>query len=174
MARRWDPWKIQEAPPKTGMDVLYYNNRYHVFVAKYKNRDPNGPDVIHLSIRSHDRSALLDWRDLQRIKNELVGKETEMVQLFPRESHLVDTSNQFHLWGFVSEHPVFTEAGVGWEQGRNVHDGMSPDLMSDEDTKNSVQRPMDTPMTEAEKEEMAARWKVHKERVAQRKNHYQT
>jgi hypothetical protein len=162
MPRRWDPWQVQKAPRKSNAELLYHNNRYHVFYAKFPNRDPEGPDVIHLSIRNNDRSPVRDWRDLQRIKNELVGPEVEMVELFPRESQLVDTSNQFHLWGYAVDQPVFTNAGLGWEQGRLIHDGMSPDLMNDEETKKSVQRPMETPMTEAEKAEMARKWEEYK------------
>jgi hypothetical protein len=160
--RRWDPWQVQKAPLRSNAELLYHNNRYHVFYTKLPNRDPEGPDVIHLSIRNNDRSPIRDWRDLQRIKNELVGPEVEMVEIFPRESHLVDTSNQFHLWGFAVDRPVFTNAGLGWEQGRLIHDGMSPDLMNDEETKKSVQRPMETPMTEDEKAEMARKWEEYK------------
>jgi hypothetical protein len=162
MARRWDPWKVMKAPRRSGSELLYHNNRYHVFVAQYRNPDPEGPSIIHLSIRNNDRSPIRDWRDLQRIKNEIVGREAEMVEMFPRESQLVDTSNQFHLWGFLTDRPLFTEAGLGFEQGRLIHDGMSPDLMHDETTKNSVQRPMETPMTEEEKATMAQKWEQFK------------
>ncbi len=54
--------------------------------------------LIHLSIRRDDRAPVMDWRDLQWIKNQLFGEEREMVQLFPAESRLVDTSNQYHFW----------------------------------------------------------------------------
>jgi len=40
---------------------------------------------------------------LQRIKNEIVGPEHEAVELFPAESRLVDTSNQYHLWVLTSD-----------------------------------------------------------------------
>ena len=56
------------------------------------------PAMVHLSISNRDLSALLDWRHLQEIKNDLVGEENEAVQLFPAESRLVDQANQFHLW----------------------------------------------------------------------------
>ncbi len=53
---------------------------------------------IHLDIRRHDGAAITQWRELQQIKNELVGPEHEAVELFPAESRLVDTGNQYHLW----------------------------------------------------------------------------
>lgn len=55
--------------------------------------------IFTLSIRRNDRAPARDWRDFQRIKNELVGKEIEAIELYPAESRKVDEANQFHLWG---------------------------------------------------------------------------
>lgn len=64
--------------------------------------DPDeAPDELRLtwlSIKRHDRGTIRDWRDLQRIKNDVVGPECEAVELFPAESRLVDSANQYHLW----------------------------------------------------------------------------
>jgi hypothetical protein len=57
-------------------------------------------NLIHLSIKRLDRKPARDWRDLQRIKNQLLGEECEAMELFPAESRLVDTANQTHLWGY--------------------------------------------------------------------------
>jgi hypothetical protein len=54
--------------------------------------------VLHLSIHRHDRRAVRDWRHLQSIKNEVAGAERSAVEVFPPESRLVDTSNEYHLW----------------------------------------------------------------------------
>jgi hypothetical protein len=83
----------------TGFKKCFVNNRYTVMVRQAKP-DPIFGRVIHLSIRRNDRSAARDWRDFQRIKNELVGPEVEAVEFFPAESRLVDAANQFHLWCF--------------------------------------------------------------------------
>lgn len=64
----------------------------------------DGP-VFHISIRRNDRRHIFDWRDMQRIKNELMGPEHEAVQIFPAESRLADTANQYHLWGLTD--PAF-------------------------------------------------------------------
>lgn len=56
--------------------------------------------LIWLSIRNRANTACRDWRDFQRIKNELVGEEAEAAELYPAESRLVDCANQFHLWCF--------------------------------------------------------------------------
>ena len=63
--------------------------------------------IVHLSIRRLDRDAVHDWRHLQRIKNELLGPEYEAVELYPKESRLVDTSNQYHLWAFDGSDYIF-------------------------------------------------------------------
>jgi hypothetical protein len=57
-----------------------------------------GDSLIWLSIRRLDRKPIHDWRDLQEIKNLVVGPEHEAMELYPRESRVMDTSNQYHLW----------------------------------------------------------------------------
>jgi hypothetical protein len=52
----------------------------------------------HLSIKRQDRMPVFGWRDIQTIKNEIIGPEHEAVQLFPAESRLVDGANQYHLY----------------------------------------------------------------------------
>lgn len=74
---------------------IYENDIYHVEV-NY------AASFVHLDIRRHDRESCKNWRELQQIKNELVGAEHEAVELFPAESRLVDTANQYHLWVHVN------------------------------------------------------------------------
>jgi hypothetical protein len=63
----------------------------------------NGFDLpmIHLSIKRVDRGVIRDWRVFQEIKNALVGPECEAIELYPAESRLVDSANQYHLWCFA-------------------------------------------------------------------------
>lgn len=77
-------------------EYQYWNNRYTV--AKYVYERECMPTVIHLSIHDHERSVTHDWRDYQKIKNELIGPEEECVEIYPAESRLVDTSNEYHMW----------------------------------------------------------------------------
>jgi hypothetical protein len=137
--RRWTAWKLQTVMVQGEEQLLYHNNRYHVFV---RFTQPEGVPyrVVHLSIKNNDRSARRDWRDFQRIKNEIVGPEREMVELYPRESGKVDLSNQYHLWGYDTERSVFTEGGLGWTGKRLVWNGISekPPIP---DTDNAQQRP---------------------------------
>jgi hypothetical protein len=70
---------------------IYSNDIYQVMVEK------NGP-FIHMCIRRHDGQPSKDWKDHQQIKNEIIGPEYEAAELFPAESRLIDTTNEYHLW----------------------------------------------------------------------------
>jgi hypothetical protein len=59
----------------------------------------------------------------QRIKNELVGKEHEAVELYPAESRKVDSSNQYHLW-------VLVEKGLKFPFGYTTRDVLSPEALA--------------------------------------------
>jgi hypothetical protein len=52
----------------------------------------------HLWIRRHDGKMTNSWSELQRIKNELTHSERTAVQVYPKESQLVDEANMAHLW----------------------------------------------------------------------------
>lgn len=79
---------------------LWGNNHYTVGLEITHSTVEGNPDLIHISIHDHERSTRHDWRDFQFIKNELVGPEQEFMEIYPAESRLVDTANEYHLWGF--------------------------------------------------------------------------
>ena len=82
-------------------DAIYLrNNHYQVDLRTMEAKEPFGR-VVWLSIKRTDRKPIHDWRDLQRIKTEVLGPEVEAIELYPAESRHVDTSNQYHLWCFV-------------------------------------------------------------------------
>jgi hypothetical protein len=127
--KNWDqvPWTpFQEAalrtdvPEKARPHHIFVNSVYQVSVW-YEHSDVFG-DVAHLSIKTHDKQARHDWRDMQRIKNELCGEEAEAVELYPAESRVVDTANQYHLFVFRQyKIPLgFTERLVGDGPTNNV------------------------------------------------------
>ncbi|HEY3841551.1 MAG TPA: hypothetical protein VGL72_33505 [Bryobacteraceae bacterium] len=64
----------------------------------YRVRLRNAPPFVQLDISRLDGEPCTNWRDFQQIKNELIGPECEGVELFPADSRLVDTANQYHLW----------------------------------------------------------------------------
>lgn len=92
------PEEINQYPASTAPEKVYENSRYQVF---QRTTEAEGAQtVIQLAIRNKDGSARHDWREFQRIKNELLGREAEAVELYPAESRLTDTRNEFHLFCF--------------------------------------------------------------------------
>ena len=75
------------------------------------------PAMIHLSIKRIDKKPLRDWREMQAIKNALVGPKHEGVELYPAEDRLVDGANQYHLWVLASDDVRFP---FGFNEGRRV------------------------------------------------------
>lgn len=76
-----------------------------LYEVRMRKIEPDGwPPAWWLSIkRRFTKEPVHDWRHFQKIKNELVGEENEGIELYPAESRLVDTSNQYHL--FVLQDP---------------------------------------------------------------------
>jgi hypothetical protein len=120
---------------------VWRNSRYQVNITRLEDREPFGV-ILWLSIKRLDRRPIRDWRELQRIKNELVGPEVEAVEMFPAESRLCDTSNQFHLHCFpngyklpfgyaereVMEHPELAPGGLKARQEPWPEDARPADL----------------------------------------------
>ena len=50
-----------------------------------------------LSIKRRDKRPVNNWQDMQTIKNRLVGIECDAFQIFPAESRIMNTANQYHL-----------------------------------------------------------------------------
>lgn len=67
----------------------------------------------HISLKRHDRGVVRDWRQLQSIKNEIAGAESWAVEIFPPESVLMDTANEYHLWVY----PPGEEPPFGYKSG---------------------------------------------------------
>lgn len=94
---------------------VFLNDRYQVNVRE--TEFPGVGPMAHLSIKRRDKEPIHDWRDLQEIKNALVGPECEGVELYPAESRLIDEANQFHLFVFTDPKIRFPIGSTG---GRRV------------------------------------------------------
>lgn len=92
-------------------DDIWMNDKYQVNITHKSPHHAFGDvDITHLSIKRRDKEIIHDWRDLQEIKNMLVGPEHEAIELYPAESRRVDSANQYHLWVF----PEGESIPVGW------------------------------------------------------------
>ncbi len=130
MSDEWTPFEeadVDRSDPEAAFAfegcTIFLNNKYQVAVRPCET--PSGL-MVHLSIKRRDKLPIHDWRDLQRIKNELVGPEAEGVELYPAESRLVDSANQFHIFCFPEaafpfgfhEGRLVTEAGANGSKQR--------------------------------------------------------
>ena len=93
-------------------DELFLNQTYQVAVRRMEG-------ITHLSIKRIDKRPSRDWRDFQEIKNIFCGPECNAVEVYPAESRLVDTANQYHLWVATNESTNEVLGSIGW-QTRNV------------------------------------------------------
>lgn len=76
---------------------VYANDIYQV--SEYDSES----GMTHLSIKRQDRHVVKDWRHLQAIKNEVCGPERTAIEIYPPESQLVDSANEYHLWVLPAE-----------------------------------------------------------------------
>jgi hypothetical protein len=79
---------------------LWINHTYQVMLRRFPETG-----AAYLSIKRIDQAQARSWRDIQQIKDQLLGPDCEAVELFPAQGRLVDTANQYHLWG--STDPAF-------------------------------------------------------------------
>ena len=79
----------------------WLNDSYWVVLDKQCQRDLyktfQGYPLWHLEIIRWDKQPCRDWQVLQAIKNEVVGKEYEAVELYPAHSRLIN-DRASHLW----------------------------------------------------------------------------
>jgi hypothetical protein len=64
-----------------------------------------------LQVCRADGGSVFDWRDLQAIKNVVLGDNWEAVELFPAEWRLKDPSNARYLWASMGVMPLGLPGG---------------------------------------------------------------
>lgn len=106
-----------EAEVRRQMDgeEIWRNDIYQVHKKVVAEKDGPMGRIVHLSLRRLDREPITDWRHKQAIKNQLCGDETEGVELYPAESRVVDTANQYHIWVFLD-----MRVPVGYSEGARL------------------------------------------------------
>lgn len=86
----------------TMQDECWLNDEYQVNIRRDVSHGFPGMRIDHLSIKRVGKMPIHDWRDLQAIKNMLVSPLAEAIELYPSSQRVVDGSNQYHLWVFIS------------------------------------------------------------------------
>ena len=124
----WSPFILMQPPgslfcEEVGCHSAYQNSRYQVLVI-FEESGAGWPPMAHLSIKAHDKRAVHDWRDMQRIKNELMGPEAEALELYPADSRLMDEANQYHLY--------CVPPGIRLPFGKMVREMATPEQLEEE------------------------------------------
>ena len=86
---------IEDKKLLKGMKCFYVNNFVSVQVCPVQT---DWGKVQRLGIRRHDEKPNLTWKEKQRIKNELFGDELIALEVFPKQSELIDQANMIWLW----------------------------------------------------------------------------
>lgn len=69
----------------------FRNGRYLISLS-------NIAGFVHVRIRHQMNFKIEDFQLFQEIKNLVLGKDAIAVQVYPKDSDLVDGSNTYHLW----------------------------------------------------------------------------
>lgn len=122
-------------------DLSFLNDQFAVDV-KFGNKEIGMDGMLWISIKRQDKNWIHDWRLMQQIKNMIAGEEREGYEIYPAESRLVDTSNQYHIfvlpvgermpWGFAGRAIVKGHKG-GWHKGSGQRD-----FKSEEEPKDAI------------------------------------
>lgn len=120
------PDGTQDPDILAGHEQFWSNSHYLVFTrviepsSEYdrdKIVDPDAPPMVHLSMRTVENDTRHDWREMMRVKNDLLGPEWEGAELYPAESRVVDTANQYHLWCVQFTFPFGFNARLSLDKG---------------------------------------------------------
>lgn len=76
------------------LSEAYSNKKYAVMA---RTIETEWGTVRHVCMRNIGDTDI-PWREKQKIKNELFGKERIAIEVFPKESELVDHANMYHFW----------------------------------------------------------------------------
>lgn len=74
------------------------NDKFEILQNVFWSNDPFFGDIYYLSIRRQDDSDIITWSELQEIKNALYGNESQALEVYPKESNLVNYANVRHIW----------------------------------------------------------------------------
>lgn len=96
-SRKWRPMQLVGTGPDRA--TIWENNVYQATLRRYEQGWPlGGGPWARAGIWCPDGEARHDWRDFQRIKNDLVGPQWEAIELYPAEERLLDPSNYYSLF----------------------------------------------------------------------------
>ncbi len=104
LAGNWGAWERIAVNEKAGKGwIRQVNTAFRNRVFAVLSRDlTNGVRHLSVSSLSGDRPT---WHEMQRIKNELAGREKTAVEVYPPSHEVVDGADMFHIWVLPDDLP---------------------------------------------------------------------
>jgi hypothetical protein len=96
--KAWGRWELMAVRDAHHPFDVYRNREYTATVSEVATGDDYFGVVTYLMCARNDGAAVHSWLDLQQIKTQLIGAEAIALEVYPAESHLLDTANCYHLW----------------------------------------------------------------------------
>lgn len=92
------------APMPRGATEAFANNHYVAFIYPSMRAYINGSlktmiKVKRLMVQRHDNKPIPNhWRELQNIKNDILGSNVQAIEFYPPEDDVIDHANIYWLW----------------------------------------------------------------------------
>lgn len=84
------------------MTRCFRNNRYTIMIDD--NALTTHGKAIKALIQKHDDTPItFHWREMQKIKNEIFGRDVTAIEYYPAESQLIDQHNIYWMWIFPKD-----------------------------------------------------------------------
>lgn len=94
----WDPWELVTFPRGTAgrgwAGEFTKAHRNNIFSVLDRDLDDG---YRHLAVASLS-GVRPTWWEMQRIKDEIAGKDATAVEVYPPHHEIVDDADMFHLW----------------------------------------------------------------------------
>lgn len=94
----WEAIDVERVKHSYGLAGMSNAWRNAVYSVQCYPKASEWGELLNLMVRRHDDQPIRSWRDMQRIKSELMGAERVAIEVYPAESALVDDANMYHLW----------------------------------------------------------------------------
>lgn len=104
-------WTQMASPKDKKIGSGWFGELGEVFVSSDKQYcvmtreiDTNIGKVTHACMRNQGsketnwKGTEISWSEKQRIKNEIFGEDAVAIEVFPKETELVDEVNMYHVW----------------------------------------------------------------------------
>jgi hypothetical protein len=106
----------KQAVQEAKQEKILVSSGYQVNIVELGRQHSKWPPLTWFSIKRRDKAVIVDRSVLCDIKNVLAGEAAEGFELYPAESRLMDTANQYHL--YITQEPAPVSLADSFEPHR--------------------------------------------------------